>query len=136
MSEDMSGEMSSLTFSGEHEDCALWWMRFKAHGLVKGFSQALTSAQEASLPTNANDVLDLTNEDGKKANIALSRNDLAIACMTMAFATESLMNKVCKARAVACPGGLVHLVVENLMEEFRPKDELSKVEAQKRFMAI
>ena len=123
MSDDASGKISLPSFSGEHEDFALWWMRFKAHGLVKGFSQALTSAKEASLPTNADDVLDLTNEDGKKANMALSRNNLAIACMTMVFTNESLMNKVHKSCVVGHPGGLTRLVVENLMEEHRPKDE-------------
>ena len=89
MSDDISGKISLPSFNGEHEDFALWWMRFKVCRLVKGFSQALTSVKEASLPENADDVLDLTQEDGKKANVALSRNNLAIACMTLMFANES-----------------------------------------------
>ena len=92
MSDDTSGKISLPSFNADHEDFALWWMRFKAYGLVKGFSQALTSVKEDSLPASADDLLDLTQEDGKKANVALSRNDLAIACVTMAFTNESLMN--------------------------------------------
>ena len=67
MSKDSTGKISLTIFDGEEEKCALHWMRFKAPGMVKGFSQAFTVTKQAIFTTEAGGVSDLSAESGKKA---------------------------------------------------------------------
>ena len=134
--EDASTRINIPTFDGERENFQIWWMRFQAYALVKGFGQAVSGTADGDLPARADDVLDLTTTNGKKAQKALTRNNVAIASLTMAFTTSSLMNKIYKGRTEEYPGGLAHVIINNLIEEYQPRDQMSKVEAQKKLMAI
>ena len=93
-------------------------MCFKACGLEK----------ESGFPASAGAALDLTLVKYKKVKKALDRNNLAIACLTIVFTIEGLVKKVCKSCALEFPSRLIHSIVEDLLEEYRPKDQLSKVE--------
>ena len=104
MSEEITRKISLPYYDSGEENFALSWIKFKTCGLVNGFRQALTGAKEASSHNDADEVLDLSTASGKKAQKALNRNNLAIACATMEFATKDLTTKVCKARTVECSG--------------------------------
>ena len=67
MSEYSTGKITLPIFDHEEEKISLWWMRFKARGIVKGFSQGLNGVKEASLHPNADDSLNLSKESRKKA---------------------------------------------------------------------
>ena len=123
-------------FDGDRDNFQLWWVRFEAYGLVKGFSPALSKTREADLPRDGRDELDVTEPAGKRAKAAITRNNLAIASMTMAFTTSGLINKVYKARTTEYPGGLAHLLVADLLKECQPKDRISKVEAKVKLLDI
>ena len=118
------------SFSGERDDFQLWWVRFQAYGLVKGYRQALQPTPEGKLPADGRVEIDTSDSDGKEAKAAVERNNLAIAAMTMAFTTHSLINKVHKCQTTEYPGGLAHLLVKDLFKEHQPKDKISKVEAK------
>ena len=60
MSGDVTSKISVPSFDSEEQKFALWWMRFKARGLVMGFSQVLDGVKEVSSPTSAEDTLDLS----------------------------------------------------------------------------
>ena len=76
------------TFDGEHKNFQLWWTRFKAYAAVKKFAQAIKRTAEPSLPIA--EATDSTTTPAQHA--ALERNMLAVANLTMAFQTESLMS--------------------------------------------
>ena len=89
MNEDITGKSSLPIFDGEEEKVTLWWMSFKAHGLIKSFSQALTAAKEEKIPTDADDALDLRIESKRKDHKTLGRDILSTECLTMAFVTKA-----------------------------------------------
>ena len=83
-------EKNSLPiFDGEEEKVTLWWTSFKAHELVKSFSQALTAAKGENFPTDVEDALDLRTESKKKDHKTLGRYILSTECLTMAFVTKA-----------------------------------------------
>ena len=65
--------------------------------------QTLTSVKEASLPKDIIDNLYLSTITKKKAQKALSRNNLAAAHANIVLATEDIERKAFKERLVECP---------------------------------
>ena len=57
---------------------------------------------------------------------------MAMAALTIAFTSESLMGMVYKAQDDLWPSGKAHLVMEALMEQYEPKDRISRVEMRTR----
>ena len=47
----------------------------------------------------------------------------------MAFKTVALMNRISDAKTADYPGGLAYLIVQGLMQKYRPNDRISKIEA-------
>ena len=104
MDEKLDTKFALPTFSGERDDFQLWWVRFEACCLAKGHSAALKPTPEEKLPADGRVALDLSTTTCEKAKAAMTRNNLAIAALTMAFATNSLMSKARKCRTEECPG--------------------------------
>ena len=111
-------------------------MRFKVWRLVNNYSQSLAGVEEENSPKDADNNLYSITPSGKKAQKTLNRNNLAVEFATTAFATEDMINKVHKTRTVEHPGGLMHLIVQELMEENYNKDQINKVEALHKLMCI
>ena len=115
-------------------------MVFKARRLVKGFGRAPTDAKETSSPKDSNVTLGLSVVPVKKAQKAFNMNNLSASRATMEHVTEVLMIKAHKARIVEHYGGLAHLIASlierELMEEYRPKDQISKSKEKRKLMNI
>jgi hypothetical protein len=79
-------------FDGEDKKFQLWWTRFKAYAAVKRFSQAIQRTADPNLPDTEGATIDATTANGRVQTVALERNMLAIASLTMAFQTEGLIN--------------------------------------------
>ena len=77
-------------------------------------------------------LLDLIKESRKEAQKEFNRNTLAIVCLTMPLTTEGLMRKAHETYTMNHSRGLSHLMVQDLMEEYSPKDEIRKVESQQK----
>ena len=58
------------------------------------------------------------------------RNDLGIACLTMAFLSEEDMEFIEDSSTVLYPNGIAKDVVKSLTSNYHPADRLSAVEAE------
>ena len=74
-------------FEGTQKTFMMWWVRFHAFAVMKGFSRALQ--EDPSLPASEDAVP--ADEEAKKAKKA---NEVAMACLTMAFKTDAMLNIV------------------------------------------
>ena len=124
------------TFDGEAKNFQLWWTRFKAYAAVKRFSQAIQRTADPNLPDTEGAVIDTTTAAGRAQTVALERNMLAIASLTMAFQTEGLINLMMKAESTDWPSGRAHLVVDALFMKYRPVDTISRVEMRSRLNSV
>ena len=106
------------TFDGKAKNILVFWMHFKAYASVKGFLPALQDGGETNLPVNEASMLDPNDPHEALQIAAWKRNSLAVALMTMAFMTQTLMMYVNKACNDDWPGGLAHEVVKNLFTFF------------------
>eukprot|EP00957_Ditylum_brightwellii_P103395 7878824-Ditylum_brightwellii.AAC.1 len=72
----------------------------------------------SELPTSEEEIgtLNASNTDEKKQIAAGKRNVLAMAHLTMALGTESLLNKVSAVCNDSWSGGLAYKLIENLKE--------------------
>ena len=67
---------------------------------------------------------------------AVKQNDVAIAQLTMAFETEALMSIITKTETDEWPSGKAHEVMEELDEQYNPKDRISRVEMRRRLNKV
>ena len=89
-SEDTSYQktISLPTFSGGKKAFAMWWKRFNAYATIKKFAGALD--KNFTLPSDPENITG-TDEEKKKKKANVVMNNLAIACLTMAFLSEEDM---------------------------------------------
>ena len=127
MSDD--GGSKVPVFEGTAKAYMMWWVRFHAYAVMKGFSRALKV--DPSLPATEDAVP--ANDEAKLAKKA---NETAMASLTMAFKTEAMLNLVFRSMTTAWPGGLAHKVVEELKKKFQPEDIMSRVELRRSLNAI
>ena len=102
----------------------MWWVRFQAYAVMKGFSRALKL--DPSLPAS-----DSVVPADDEAKLAKKANEIAMASLTMAFKTEAMLNLVFRTMTTAWPGGLAYKVVEELKKQFQPEDIMSRVELRR-----
>ena len=120
------------TYDGNPDEFQKWWLRFKAYAAVKKFSNAIKRTADANLPgTEAEDV----SSSAAKA-VALERNALAIASLTLAFQTDGLLNMITKAQSTDWPNGKAYEVIDALFKKFQPVDTISRVEMRNRLNKI
>jgi hypothetical protein len=93
------------TFDGQIQNFPTLWKKFSAYATI-----------------------DETEEKGKLANLAVNRNELAMASFSIAFTTGKAMNIIYAACTENWPDGEAHLVVRELYKRYRPLDTVSKVE--------
>ena len=115
-------------FDGEAENFTAWWIRFQAYAGTLGFENAIQVTVDANFPAKSDDAFDETTAEGTKKSKAKKQNAYAFHTFALAFTTEDLLSKLESAKTTDWPGGLAHLVTAELMEEFRPKDTISRVE--------
>jgi len=135
---DSSSEKSIRlpTFSGEHKDFQIWWMRFRAYANVHGFAVSIQRKADINLPESEDAEIDETTDVGKKQAKAKKMNAIAMANLTMAFTTEALMGIVNKAVKTEWPSGLAYLVIDALFKKYVPQDLISMVELRKALNSV
>ena len=124
------------TFDGDEANFPVWKMRFHAFAKLKNFKQALEKDGELDLPIREDEEIDVATDIGKKQKAAVHRNDVAMACLTMAFTSETLIGMVYKSQTLLWPSGRAHMVMSALMDQYEPKDRISKVEMRKRLNSV
>ena len=122
MSDEISSTLRVPVFDGDEKNFQSWKIRFNAYARVKAFNMALKA--NSDLPDNeeAIETLDATTSDGKKKIAAGKKNMLAMAHITMALGTETLLNKVNAVCDDDWPGGLAHKLMDLLNEEYQLED--------------
>ena len=63
-------------------------------------------------------------------------NAIAIANLTTAFTSESLIGMIYQARTTKWPCGLAHMVVDALFKKYVPQDLVSKIELRRALNAV
>ena len=123
-------------FSGDEKDFQMWWQRFKSYAKVKGFIKGLK--RNVNLPKSEEEAekLDLSNSEDKKKIAAVTCNNVALAQLSMAFQTETLMHKIFLSQSKDWPEGLAIEVVEDLLLEYQPQDRISRVEMRRRLARV
>ena len=122
MSEDTSAKIP--VFDGTQKGFMMWWVRFHAFAVMKGFSRALK--EDPSLPASESTV-----PETEESKLAKKANETAMASLTMAFKTDAMLNVVFRVMTNEWPGGLAHKVVSELKRQFQPEDIMSRVELRR-----
>ena len=126
---EMSDDKSTVlpTFNGKDEAFQVWWTKFRAFAMVKGFVATLLGKETMLPPTEqaALDPIDATNQQKIKAK---ERNSLGMAHLLQAFKAEADMSLACETMDNDWPGGLACLTVEKPMVIHKPKDSATEVE--------
>ena len=115
-------------FDGTHGKFELYWPKFEAYANLKGFREAIDTTHDGDLPADPK-TLSSDADTKKKEEKAIMKNKLALANFTMSFQTVALMDRVNESKTSEYPSGLAHKIVEGLMKTYRPKDQISKLEA-------
>jgi len=125
--------ISLLTFSGKKKNFNIWWKCFNTYATMKNFAQALSKI--FTLPSDPENLTgtDKKREEDKKKVI---KNNLAIACMTMAFLSEEDMEYLEDSATTQYENGVAKEVAESLLDAYRPKDRLSAVEAEQEMRKV
>ena len=113
-------------FDGTSKSFSLFWTKFKAFAGMKGFQKALKESAKADLPTSE----EVEVEKGSNADKACNHNLDAMTYLTMAFTTKSKMTMIMRAQTDDWPSGLAWKVVKELLEKFKPNDNMARVEAR------
>lgn len=118
-------------FSGKKEDFAMWVMKFTAIATMVGFGSAIETTAEDGLPKSEERYKDLDpkKDDDKPKIAAWKRNAQAFSELTLA-----LPNKLY--RILVKADGKAYKVMQQLYEDYRPRDNISLVEAEQRFDRI
>lgn len=128
----MTEQTSSVklpTFDEKEKNFNMYWIKFKAYAVVKGFLPALQEGGEKDMPPNEEKDLDLADDAEKKHLAAKKRNAMAVASLTMSFNTESLITYATrKSCTEEWPGGLAYLIVKAHFKKYRPQDTITRVE--------
>eukprot|EP00957_Ditylum_brightwellii_P041749 3161392-Ditylum_brightwellii.AAC.1 len=132
MSEEISSLLKIPVFDGEEGHYQSWMIRFQAYARVKGFSTALKISSDLPATEEEIGMLDPTQPKEKKAIAAGKRNVLAMAHITMALGTETLINMVNTVSNKDWPGGLAYKLIEVLEEEYQPTNRVAGVEMKRK----
>ncbi|CAJ1954020.1 unnamed protein product [Cylindrotheca closterium] len=114
------------TFNGEESEFQMWWMQYKAYATIAGFALAIQRTRDLDLPPKEDEVL-ADDADGKKMKKSCDPNSLAMATLTMAFTSASMMGMIADAVTADWPNGLLYKVIDNLFKRYRSSDVMSKV---------
>jgi len=79
-------------FDGDHKKFQMWNTRFRAFATVSRFAEAL--APQAMMPAREDELIDETTDDGRLKALAIRRNGVAMANLSMAFTSEGTMGLV------------------------------------------
>ena len=113
-------------FDGTPKSFSLFWTKFKAFVEMKGFQKALEESAEVDLPTSEESEV----EEGSNADKARDRNLDAITYLMMAFMTKSNMTMIMRGQTDDWLSGLAWKVVKELLEKYKPNDNMARVEAR------
>ena len=118
-----------------HKKFQMWNTRFRAFATVSRFAEAL--APQTMMPAREDELIDETTDDGRLKALAIRRNGVAMANLSMAFTSEGTMGLVqYKAMTPEWPGGLAYLVMEALNKKYRPQDTITRVELRQKLNKV
>ena len=102
MSKDNETKMVWVpVFDGKEGSFQTWQIRFRAYAKIAGFSKAIRSNPETDMPgsqSNADGLAGVTAAEKKKL-AAVSRNNAAMASLTLSFTTDELISKIINAQS-------------------------------------
>ncbi|CAJ1934665.1 unnamed protein product [Cylindrotheca closterium] len=125
-----SKRMYIPTFNREESEFQMWWMQFKAYATIAGFAIAIQRTRDPDLPPKDDEVL-ADDADGKKMKKSRDANSLAMATLTMAFTSASMMGMIADAVMADWLSGLAYKVIDTLLKRYRPSDVMSKVKMRR-----
>ena len=108
-------------FDGMQKNFATFRIKMRAYGGMKGFQKALKPEKEVSLPAMEEEEVEIDSEVYK----AHERNLAAMTYLTSAFTMEMNINMITKAQMDEWVNGLAYLVVKELLERYKPNDNIS-----------
>ena len=132
MSDDVSTSIRLPTFNGKEENFAMWWIKFQAFATVKNFREALSDDNDMPLSQAVANGLDTKDSKNKPALKAVTRNNVAMAQLTMAFETQALLSLTDTIKNSDWPGGLATKLVEKLKKKYRPSDRIAAVQLKRK----
>jgi len=118
------------TFDGKEENYQRWLLRFKAYSKLGGFTKAISTVSETDLPADQAEADALTGTDAATQNKikAVTRNDIAIASLTLAFTTDEMLSLIMETQTDEWPDRLAYNVVKQLEYRYRPSDTMALVD--------
>ena len=126
MSSDLGIKSASVpTLDGMQKKFSMFWIKMKAFGGVKGFQKVLNPEREEDLPAMEETVAD----ENSAAHKARDWNLAAMMYLTLAFSMETNINMIARAQTDEWPNGLAYMVVKELLDKYKPSDNMSRVEA-------
>ena len=102
-------------------------MHFKAYAKIHKFKEAIRTAPDPDLPARDGIVLDAKTASDVKAIRAKDRKEKDIANLTMAFSGAAQLGLIYDAQTVEYPDGLAFLVINQLLQEHKPTNLMSRV---------
>ena len=127
MPSDLGIKLVSVpTFDEMQKSFSMFWIKMKAFGGVKGFQKVLKPEREEDLPATEETV----DDENSAAHKACDRNLMAMTFLMLAFSMEMNMNMIARAQIDEWPNGLAYKVVKELLDKYKPSDNMSCVEAQ------
>ena len=132
---ESSKSIALPSFSGKDEDFQVWWTKFRAFGMAKGFINSLLG-QEANLPDIEATVLNKSVDADKPKIKAKERNCLAMAYLLNAFKAEADVSLAYETMTDDWPGGLAYKVVDNLFAVYKPANDVTEVEVYERLLQV
>src|SRR5688572_366112 len=93
-----------------------------------GFLEAIGRVQDLKLPADNAAVIDKKTTAGKAEMKAKKANETAMASLTMAITTDSLIGMINRSCNTTWPNGLACKVVDALFKQYVPQDIISKIE--------
>ena len=103
---------------------------------MKRFKKALKSDVDLPATQTEFDALDPKSSTYKPRIRAGLRNDTAVAQLTMAFQTASLLDKVNQVKTTDWPDGLATSIVTRLKRDCQPIDRISRVEMRRKMNKV
>ena len=125
-------------FKGEEEEFQKWFLRFKAYAKVKKFQDVLCEPKSGDYPASQDDFDAMAAGDATTIAFKskLERNAEAIAQLTIALDSESLLNKVYEAEDDDWPEGMAWKIMKSLKDDFQPGDRISSVELKRKLNKV
>eukprot|EP00957_Ditylum_brightwellii_P102522 7813339-Ditylum_brightwellii.AAC.1 len=119
MDKTTSSNLCLPTLDGRAKMLQMWWLKFCAYAAVFRFTHSIQKTVDPDLPKSEDADVDNRNTAAKKAKKAKA---VAMASLTMAFTSKSLIGMLYDAKTADWPSGLASKIVVALHEKYVLQD--------------